>query len=170
MAAAAAAAHSRRLDSNTATEYGAVFIEQRNSGNDGSKRIGYSAQWHKQRTVHCRELWFGCLYLNETKLTYESYTGIWRLRLYEVKIILVLYGPVVTTCTSQWSLCVPHSGHYVYLTVVTMSTSQWSLCVPHSSHYVYLIVVNMCTSQWSLCVPHSGQYVYLTVVNMCTSQ
>jgi len=44
---------------------------------------------------------------------------------------------VVTICTAQWSLYVPHSGHYMYRTVVTICTTQWSLYVPHSGHYMY---------------------------------
>jgi len=59
----------------------------------------------------------------------------------------------------QWSLYVPHSGHYMYRTVVTICTAvvtictaQWSLYVPHSGHY-------MCR-QLSLYVPHSGHYMY----------
>jgi hypothetical protein len=31
---------------------------------------------------------------------------------------------------TQWSLYVPHSGHYMYRTVVTICTAQWSLYVP----------------------------------------
>jgi len=41
-----------------------------------------------------------------------------------------MYRTVVTTCTAQWSLYVPHSGHYMYRTVVTICTAQWSLYVP----------------------------------------
>ena len=44
---------------------------------------------------------------------------------------------MATICTAQWSLYVPHSGHYVYRTVVTICTAQWSLYVPHSGHYMY---------------------------------
>jgi len=40
-----------------------------------------------------------------------------------------MYRTVVTMCTAQWSLYVPHSGHYMY--------RQWSLYVPHSGHYMY---------------------------------
>jgi hypothetical protein len=29
------------------------------------------------------------------------------------------------------------SGHYMYRTVVTVCTAQWSLYVPHSDHYMY---------------------------------
>ena len=29
------------------------------------------------------------------------------------------------------------SGHYMYRTVVTICTAQWSLYVPHSGHYMY---------------------------------
>jgi hypothetical protein len=45
---------------------------------------------------------------------------------------------------AEWSLYVPHSGHYMYRTVVTICTGLWSLC----------------TAQWSLYVPHSGHYMY----------
>ena len=45
-----------------------------------------------------------------------------------------MYRPVVTICTAQWSLYVPHSGHYMYRTVVTICTAQWSLYVPPVYH------------------------------------
>jgi len=41
----------------------------------------------------------------------------------------------------QWSLYVPHSGHYMYRTVVTVCTAQWSLYVLQSGHYMYRTVV-----------------------------
>jgi len=50
---------------------------------------------------------------------------------------------VVTVCTAQWSLYVPHNGHYMYRTVVTICTAQWSLYVPHSGHYMYRTMVTM---------------------------
>jgi hypothetical protein len=70
-----------------------------------------------------------------------------------------MYRTMVTICTAQWSLYVPHSGHYVYSTVVTICTAQWSLYVPHSGHYVYSTVVTICTTSLaftnsSFC-PHS---------------
>jgi len=34
-----------------------------------------------------------------------------------------MYCTVVTICTAQWSLYVPHSGHYMYHTVVTICTT-----------------------------------------------
>ena len=64
-----------------------------------------------------------------------------------------MYHTVVTICTAQWSLYVPHSGHYMYRTVVTICTAQWSLYLPHSGHYMYRTVVTICTTQWSLYVP-----------------
>jgi len=67
---------------------------------------------------------------------------------------------VVTICTAQWSLYVPHSGHYMHRTVVTICTPQWSLYVPHSGHCMYRTVVTICTAQWSLYAPHSGHYIY----------
>ena len=57
-----------------------------------------------------------------------------------------MYRTVVTICTAQWSLYVPHSGHYMYRTVVTIYTAQWSLYVPHSGHYMYRTVVIICTT------------------------
>ena len=87
-----------------------------------------------------------------------------------------MYRTVVTVCTAQWSLYVPHSGHYMYRTVVTICTAQWSLCtaqwslyVLHSGHYMYHTVVTICTAQWPLYVPHSGHYMYRTVVTICTT-
>ena len=47
----------------------------------------------------------------------------------------------------------------MYLTMVTICTSQWSLYVPYSGHYI-TSVVTICTAQWSLYVPHSGRYMY----------
>ena len=80
-----------------------------------------------------------------------------------------MYRTVVTICTAQWSLYVPHSGHYMYRTVVTICTAQRSLSVSHSGHYMYRIVVTICTAQWSLYVPHNGHYMYRTVVTICTT-
>ena len=81
-----------------------------------------------------------------------------------------MYCTVVTICTAQWSLYVPHSGHNMYRTVVTICTAQWSLYVPKSGHNMYRTVVTICASQWSLYVPHSGHYMYRTVVTICTAQ
>jgi hypothetical protein len=64
-----------------------------------------------------------------------------------------MYRTVVTICTAQWSLYVPHSCHYMYRTVATTCTAQWSLYVPHSCQYMYRTVVTICTAQWSLYVP-----------------
>jgi hypothetical protein len=63
-----------------------------------------------------------------------------------------MYRSVVTIFTAQWSLFVPHSGHYMY--------RQWSLYVPHSGHYMCRTVFTIFTAQWSLFVPHSGHYMY----------
>jgi len=82
-----------------------------------------------------------------------------------------MYRTVVTICTAQWSLYVPHSGHYMYRTVVTTCTAQWSLYVPHSGHYMYRTVVTICTAQWSLYVPPGLTFTILrsahTGVFMC---
>jgi len=84
---------------------------------------------------------------------------------------------LVTICIAQWSLYVPHSGHYIHRRVVTIYTAEWSLYIPqsshyipHSDHYIYCRVVIICTAQWSLYVPHSGHYMYRTMVTICTSQ
>ena len=103
-----------------------------------------------------------CHYINSTYIVCRVQGKI-------VDIYLVFESPVVTVCTTQWSLYVPHSGHYMYHTVVTICTAQWSLYVPHSGHYMYHTVVTICTAQWSLYVPHSGHYMYHTVVTICTT-
>ena len=60
---------------------------------------------------------------------------------------------------AQWSLYVPHGGHYMYRTVVTICTARWSLYVPHSGHYMYRTVVTICKASLtftnSTFVPHS---------------
>ena len=76
---------------------------------------------------------------------------------------------MVTICTAQWSLYVPHSGHYMYRTVVTICTAQWSLYVEPSGHYIYRTVVIICIAQWLLYLPHSGHYIYRAVVTICTT-
>jgi len=60
---------------------------------------------------------------------------------------------LVQPSKSQWSLYVPHSGHYMYRTVVTICTAHWSLYVLLSGHYMYRTVVTIYTAQWSLYVP-----------------
>jgi hypothetical protein len=92
---------------------------------------------------------------------------------------------VVTIYTAQWSLSIPHSGHYMYRTVVTICTVQWSLYVPlsvtictaqwslyvvHSGHYMYRTMVTIYTVHWSLYVSPSGHHMYRTMVTICTAQ
>jgi hypothetical protein len=48
-----------------------------------------------------------------------------------------MYRTVVTICAAQWSVYVPHCGHYMYRTVVTICAAQWSIYVRHSGHYMY---------------------------------
>jgi hypothetical protein len=60
-----------------------------------------------------------------------------------------MYSTVVTIYTAQWSLYVPHSGHYMYRTVVTICTAQWSLYVPPTLPWNY-----------STFPPHSCIYVF----------
>ena len=81
-----------------------------------------------------------------------------------------MYRTVVTICTAQWSLYVPHSGHCMYRTLVTVCTAEWPLYVPHNGHYMYRTVVTVCTAEWSLYVQHSGHYMYRTVVTVCTAE
>jgi hypothetical protein len=92
-----------------------------------------------------------------------SYTGI-------KQAILTLYSPVVTICTAQWSLYVPHSGHYMCRTVVTICAVQWSLYVPQSGHYMCRTAFTIRASQRSLYVPHSGHYMCRTAVTICAAQ
>ena len=77
-----------------------------------------------------------------------------------------MYRTVVTICTAQWSLYVPHSGHCMYRTVVTIYTAQWSLYVSHSGHYMYGTAVTICTAQRSLYVPHSGHYITICTTSL----
>jgi hypothetical protein len=58
-------------------------------------------------------------------------------RMYRTPLLMALLSPAVTICTAQWSIYVPHSGHYTYRTAVTICTAQWSIYVPHSGHYTY---------------------------------
>jgi hypothetical protein len=50
------------------------------------------------------------------------------------------------------------TGHCMYRTVVTVCTAQWSLYVPHSCHCMYRTVVTVCTAQWSLYVPRDSSF------------
>jgi len=80
-----------------------------------------------------------------------------------------MYRTVITICTTQRSLFVPHSGHCMYRTAVTICTAQRSLYVPHSGPYMYRTAVTICTAQRSLFAPHSGHYMYRTAVTICTT-
>ena len=79
-------------------------------------------------------------------------------------LILRLLLNAFTICTAQWSLYVPHRGHYMHRSVVTICTAQWSLYVPHSGHYMYRTVVTICTTSLTFtnstfCL-HSCIYVF----------
>ena len=80
-----------------------------------------------------------------------------------------MYRTVITICTAQWSLYVPHTGHYIHRTVVTVCTAHWSQYVPDTGHYMYSKLVTICTAHWSLYVPHSGHSMYRTLVTICTA-
>ena len=116
--------------------------------------------------VHFRRSQCGKLKQNIARMD-KKYVGtvmcafhacVWRVR--RTGKYWPLQNPVVTVCTAQWSLYVPHSGHYMYRTVVTVCAAEWSLYVPHSGHCMYRTVVTICTAHWSLYVPHSGHYMY----------
>jgi len=55
---------------------------------------------------------------------------------------LTFQSPVVTICTAQWSLYVPHTGHYMYRTVVTIRTTSLtftnSTFCPHSEFMCFV--------------------------------
>ena len=55
-----------------------------------------------------------------------------------------MYRTVVTICTAQWSLYVPHSGHYMYRTVVTICAAQWSLYVRQFNIQQYYVLPTQC--------------------------
>ena len=76
-----------------------------------------------------------------------------------------MYRPVVTICTAQWSLYVPHSGHYMYRPVVTICTAQWSLYVQHSGHYMY----HQFNIHNSTFCPHSCTSIYVFSVDLRTN-
>jgi F0F1-type ATP synthase assembly protein I len=59
---------------------------------------------------------------------------------------------VVTICTAQWSLYVPHSGHYMY--------HQFNIHNSTSS-VLFLLLINP--------LKLSGHYMYRTVVTICTT-
>ena len=85
-------------------------------------------------------------------------------------------------CRDQWSLYVPHSGHYMYRTVVTICTASGH-CMNRTVVTMYRTVVTVCTAQWSLCTAQwllyvppvvtictaSGHCMYRTVVTICTA-
>ena len=56
----------------------------------------------------------------------------------------------VPTCPHTWGL--PQENNILRL-MFQPSKAQWSLYVPHSGHYMYRTVVTICTVQWSLYVP-----------------
>jgi hypothetical protein len=53
-----------------------------------------------------------------------------------------MYRTAVTICTAQWSLYVPHSGHYMYRTVVTICTASLTFNNPtFCPHSVFMCFV-----------------------------
>jgi len=55
--------------------------------------------------------------------------------------------------TVQYTERLDNCGFYTYRTVVTICTTQRSVYVPHSGHYMYRTVVTICTVQWSPYIP-----------------
>ena len=120
---------------------------------------------------------YSCNYSNFIR--YHMYRQIWTARhisvcsyhtVFIVNHMLLFNSLLIEAIKAQWSLYVPHSGHYMYRTVVAICTAQRSLYVPHSGHYMYRTAVNICAAPWSLYVPHSGHYMYRTVVTICAAQ
>ena len=59
-----------------------------------------------------------------------------RLKGQETSVSLELFTFTASNLTVKPDFLKP-SGHYMYRTVVTICTAQWSLCVPHSGHYIH---------------------------------
>ena len=68
---------------------------------------------------------------------------------------------MVTICTAQWSLYVPHSGHYMYRTAVTICTSLTfnnSTFCPHSVFMCFVwiseqtAIISLYSINWLICV------------------
>ena len=54
---------------------------------------------------------------------------------------------------SMWSYTSTRKYQEAFVVVFSLFTAQWSLYVPHSGHYMYRTVVTICTAQRSLYVP-----------------
>jgi len=69
---------------------------------------------------------------------------------------------VVTICTAQWSLYVPHSGHYMYRTVVTICTTSLTLTNstfrPHTVFMCFVwiseqpAIISLYNINWLVCI------------------
>ena len=59
-----------------------------------------------------------------------------------------MYRTVVTICTAQWSLYVPHSGHYMHRTVVTICTTKFNTQKLHvlPTKCIYVFCVDLRTN------------------------
>ena len=83
-----------------------------------------------------------------------------------------LCSPVVTICTAQWSLYVPHSGHYMYRTVVTICTTSLtfnnSTFCPHSVFMCFVwiwkqtAIISLYSINWLVCITET-ECVYCAV-------
>ena len=79
---------------------------------------------------------------------------------------------VVTICTAQWSLYVPHSGHYMYRTVVTICTTSLtftnSTFCPHSVVMCFVwiseqtAIISLYNINWLVCITET-ECVYCAV-------
>ena len=73
-----------------------------------------------------------------------------------------MYRTVVTTCTAQWSLHVPHSGHYMYRPVVTTCTASLtftnSTFCPHTVFMCFVwiweqtAIISLYNINWLVCI------------------
>ena len=69
---------------------------------------------------------------------------------------------MVTICTAQWSLYVPHSGHYMYRTVVTICTTSLTLTNstfrPHTVFMCFVwiseqpAIISLYNINWLVCI------------------
>jgi hypothetical protein len=112
--------------------------------------------------------------------------NITRSRLYCMCIQMATQNSVFQRLTAQWSLYVPHSGHYIYHTVVTIYTTQWSLYVPPSltfnnstfcPHSVFMCfvwiweqtaIISLYSINWLVCITET-ECVYCAVRTGCSN-
>jgi len=65
-------------------------------------------------TLYCCVFHRNCCSLSH-KTSHEKWSSIYDKAINPLKpSVHYMYSTVVTICTAQWSLYVPHSGHYMY--------------------------------------------------------